>query len=152
MDAALERGLWRQYELVLLALTIWREARGESRDARIAVGGSIKNRVDRPSWWGTDWISVMRKKWQYSSLTDPHDPQLTNWPAADDAAFAECLELADGIMAGRYRSTMLGADSYFDSSIAPPKWAAEHPDRKIGTIGRLTFYNLDQDVEPVRMG
>lgn len=139
---------WRWYEVSLLALTIWREARGESFEAKVAVAHSIKNRVDRPSWWGNDWISVLTKKWQYSSLTDPHDRQLTTWPKSDDAVFVECLNIADGVMCGYFNSPVRGADSYYDKSIAPPPWAT--PETFVGTVGRLHFYNVDRDVEPVR--
>ncbi len=142
---------WRMYEVVLLALTVWREARGEAIEGKIAVAYSIKNRVDRPSWWGKDWISVLTKKWQYSSLTDPNDKQLATWPKADDAVFAECLNVADGVMTGLFNPPLKGADSYYDDSIPPPKWAAQHPECFVGKIGRLNFYNMDRDVEPVRM-
>jgi len=30
---------------------------------------------------------------------------------------------------------------------ARPKWAREHPERFVGKIGRLNFYNMDCDVE-----
>ena len=136
------------YEVVLLALTVWREARGEPFEARVAVAHSIKNRVERPSWWGKDWISVLTKKWQYSSLTDPRDTQLTTWPKADDATFAECLNVAEGVMSGSFNSPVKGADSYFDDSIAPPAWAT--PETFVGKVGKLNFYNLDRDVEPIR--
>lgn len=138
---------WDMYERVLLALTIWREARGESREAKIAVGCSVRNRVHNPKWWGTDYISCLVKKWQYSSLTDPKDRQLTTWPKADDDIFEECLDIADSVITGKLYSTMPGADSYYDTSIPPPAWATE--DKKVGIIGRLVFYNLDADHERV---
>lgn len=142
---------WQMYGRVLLALTLWREARGEPFSGKIAVAQSIKNRVDHPSWWGNDLISVLIKKWQYSSLTDPQDRQLTTWPKADDHLFEECLTIADGVMNERFTSPLTrGADSYYDDSIPPPKWAAEHPERFVGKIGRLNFYNLDCDMEEPR--
>lgn len=138
---------WQAWAYSLLALTIWREARGESADAQIAVACSIKNRVDRPSWWGTTLISVLVKKWQYSSLTDPKDRQLTTWPTEADASFERCLSIAWGVMEGLYSSPVPGADSYYDDSIEAPKWAKENPSRFVGKVGRLNFYNMDQDTE-----
>ena len=142
---------WKMYERVLLAITLWREARGEPFSGKVAVAQSIKNRVDHPAWWGADIISVLTKKWQYSSLTDPNDRQLTTWPKADDHLFEECLTIADGVMNGTYTSPLTrGADSYFDDSLQGdniPKWAKEHPERFVGKIGRLNFYNNDCDVE-----
>lgn len=142
---------WQMYGRVLLALTIWREARGEPFDGKMAVAHSIKNRVDHPSWWGNDIISVLTKKWQYSSLTDPNDKQLTTWPKSDDHLFEECLVIADGVLGGLYQTTLTrGADSYYDDSLKGdnmPKWAKEHPERYVGKIGKLNFYNMDCDVE-----
>ena len=141
---------WQCYEVTLLALTLWREARGEPLDAKIAVAHTVKNRITHPGWWGNDWISVLTKKWQYSSLTDPNDKQLTTWPKADDAAFEECLGVAEMVMRGVYNSPLKGIDSYCDDSLTGdliPKWAKEHPERFVGKIGRLNFFNLDCDIE-----
>ncbi len=141
---------WQAWSYSLLALTLWREARGESTNAKVAVACSIKNRVDRPSWWGKSLIEVLTKKWQYSSMTDPKDRQLTTWPQPQDASFEECLSIAWGVMEGVYNSPVPGADSYYDDSLqgdARPKWAKEHPERFVGKVGRLNFYNMDQDVE-----
>lgn len=141
---------WTMYEIVLLALTLWREARGEPYEAKIAVAHTVKNRLSHPGWWGNDWISVLTKKWQYSSLTDPKDPQLSNWPAASDNSFEECLTVAERVVTGMYNSPLKGIDSYYDDSLQGdlrPKWAREHPERFVGKIGRLNFYNMDCDIE-----
>lgn len=143
---------WNYYEIALLALTIYREARGELHDAKICVAHTVMNRVNKPGWWGNDIITVLTKKWQYSSLTDPHDRQLTTWPKTDDDAFEECLTVAERVVTGVYNSPLKGIDSYYDDSLqgdTRPKWAKEHPERFVGKIGRLNFYNLDQDVEQV---
>lgn len=141
---------WTYYEITLLALTLWRESRGEPYEAKIAVAHTVKNRLDHPGWWGNDWISVLTKKWQYSSLTDPNDKQLTSWPKADDNIFEECLNIAERVVTGMYNSPLKGIDSYYDDSLqgdARPKWAKEHPERFVGKIGRLNFYNMDADIE-----
>ena len=142
--------VWTAYEIVLLGLTLWREARGEPYEAKIAVAHTVKNRLDHPGWWGNDWISVLTKKWQYSSLTDPNDKQLTSWPKADEHVFEECLTIAERVVTGMYNSPLKGIDSYFDDSLQGdlrPKWAREHPERFVGKIGRLNFYNMDCDIE-----
>jgi spore germination cell wall hydrolase CwlJ-like protein len=136
---------WQFYEVTLLALTIWREARGEPLDAKIAVAHTVKNRIAHPGWWGNDYISVLTKKWQYSSLTDPNDKQLTTWPKADDHVFEECLSIAEMVVRGAYNSPLKGIDSYHDISIPAPKWAKE--EFFVGQIGRLRFFNTDHDVE-----
>lgn len=132
-------------DLAFMALVLWREARGESLLAKVAVACSVMNRVWKPCWWGTDVASVLFKKWQYSSVTDPHDPQLTTWPRTADQSWQECLTVADGVLAGRMLNPVKGADSYHDTSISPPKWAT--PESFVAQIGNLLFYDTDHDHE-----
>ena len=49
-----------------VARTIAGEARGCGILDMIAVGAVIRERVLRPGWWGSDWISVCRKPSQFS--------------------------------------------------------------------------------------
>lgn len=134
--------------IVFLALTIWREARGESVEARTAVGYCVMNRVMKPSWWGKDVQSVLFKKWQFSSLTDPNDKQLVVWPErSTETSWIECLEIADNVYHRRVKNPAPGADTYHDISIETPvKWKVQ-PDQFIRQIGRIKFFNLDRDVE-----
>lgn len=89
-------------------------------------------------------MEVLFKKWQYSSLTDPKDPQLTTWPK-DDTVWGHCLYVADGVLNGVFSNPVPGADSYFDLSIPAPAWAT--PEMFVKQIGKLRFYNVDRDVE-----
>jgi len=134
----------RMSDIVFMALAIWREARGESILGQTAVAMSILNRVARPSWWGHSVLEVLFKKWQYSSLTDPHDPQLTAWPI-ENAIWQQCLQVAADAIHGISDNPVPGADSYFDDSIPAPKWAT--PETFVKQIGKLRFYNLDHDRE-----
>lgn len=136
---------WQMYERVLLGLTIWREARGEDLMVKMAVGCSVRNRVQNPKWWGNDYVSCLTKKWQYSSMTDPKDVQLTTWPKADDHVFEECLDIAGQVIDGSAVHPMPGADSYHDVSIAAPKWAT--PDKCVGQLGRIVFFNIDGNTD-----
>ena len=132
-------------DLVFLALVTWREARGEPHEAKLAVAHSIMNRVHRPTWWGRDVVSVTTKKWQYSSMTDPRDPQLSTWPAPAEDSWLECLEVAELVLEDKVRNPVPGADSYFDTSIAPPPWTKGA--RFVAQLGRLRFYDVDHDHE-----
>ncbi len=137
--------------IAFLALTIWREARGESRAAKLAVAHSILNRVARPSWWGQDVLGVVFKRWQYSSLTAPGDPNLVAWPGGRDAAWQECLAIARDVLGGAAGAPAFpGADSYHDTSIAPPAWTAKA--RYCGQSGRIRFYDVDHDFEAAVTG
>lgn len=136
----------RLFDLFYLTLAIYREARGESASCRIAVGYSIMNRVERPKWWGHTVEEVVTKKWQYSSVTDPHDPQLTKvWPLSTSVLAVECLRIAEQVYDKTVPNPVKGADSYHDSSIAPPDWTKDA--RKVAVIGRITFYDVDHDYQ-----
>lgn len=142
--------LWELYETALLALVIWREARGEGELGMRAVACSIHNRVERPTWWGTSYASVIGKKYQYSSMAAPGDPQLIRYPDMNDSMFAEALQIADAIIADEpIGNPVAGADSFYDVSIPPPDWAT--PECFVGQVGRIRFFNVDHDYEaPVR--
>jgi len=126
-------------DVTFLALTLWRECRGESRDGKIAVAHSIMNRLASPKW-GNSVQAVVFQRLQYSSLTHAKDPQLTTWPLPDDPSWKECLQVADQVMSGSVPSPIGRADSYHDTSISPPRWAT--PDNFIAQIGRLRFYQV----------
>jgi N-acetylmuramoyl-L-alanine amidase len=129
----------QSYELILLMLCIWREARGESMDAKHAVGWCIRNRVMKPgkTWWGDDWETVILKPWQFSSF-NPNDPNATKFPLPGDPSFSECLLAAKHVYDATFPDQTLGSTSYHDTSIAPPFWAAVMD--KTVQIGRLIFY------------
>jgi N-acetylmuramoyl-L-alanine amidase len=99
--------------------------------------------VARPKWWGSDVSTVVAKKWQYSSMTAPGDPQLIKWPTSADPEWSQCLQVAIDALDGRLVPTCPGADSYFDVSIPAPAWAK--PEMFVAKIGRLSFYNTDGD-------
>jgi spore germination cell wall hydrolase CwlJ-like protein len=129
-----------------LALAVWREARGESAEGQVAVACSIINRVANPKWWGTTVDEVITKRWQYSSLTDPKDPQVSrSWPTVKDPSWLLALGVAHDVLEGGPVNPMPGADSYHDSSISPPFWTTKS--RYCGKIGRLFFYDVDHDYE-----
>lgn len=136
---------WDCYEASLLALVVYKEARGEILQAQIAVAYSILNRVAHPGWWGSSLSAVIGKKWQYSSMTAPGDPQLGLFPKRGDGAFDQCMNVAGMVLNNQVANPVPGADSYYDTSIAPPAWAT--PDSFVKQIGKLIFHNVDHDYE-----
>jgi N-acetylmuramoyl-L-alanine amidase len=131
--------------IIFLALTVWREARGEVYTAKLAVAFSILNRVSHPKWWGNDVMSVVFKRFQYSSLTNKGDPNLIAWPQAADPFWNDSIQAAQAATTGGAKNPAPGADSYFDISISPPDWAK--PEMFVIAIGAFRFYNLDRDFE-----
>ena len=127
---------WTQYDKVMLALTMWREARGEGAEGMRAVGHVIANRVAMAN---APWDHVITKKWQFSSITAVDDPQLGVWPEQPDATFDTAMQLIDGIY--NYTDTpdpTHGATHYFNPHIVLPSWASLMV--KVATIGNHDFY------------
>lgn len=131
------------YEQAMLALLVWREARGEVRQAKIAVAFSVLNRVDNPKWWGTSLGAVIAKKWQYSSMAAPGDPNLIQYPLPHDLSFQDSMSAVNAVLTGTVRNPVPGADSYFDVSISPPAWAK--PEQFVQQVGAFRFFNTDGD-------
>jgi spore germination cell wall hydrolase CwlJ-like protein len=136
-------------DVYLMALVVWREARNEPREGKIAVAYTIMNRVKYTKWWGETCAEVIFKKWQYSSMTDPNDPQLKLLPQPYEPvgwrSWAECLGIARDVYEESIINPAPGADSYFADYIPTPKWA--DPKKFVVKIGHHSFYDLDSDYE-----
>lgn len=127
------------YDKALLALVLWREARGEALETKRLVAWSIKNRVSHPSWWGVDWGSVITKRWQYSSMTAPGDPNLIRWPLQTDTSWQACMQIAGEVFEGT-TDLASGATHYFDKSLDSnqPEWAKDMT--HVTDSGGMRFY------------
>lgn len=131
---------WSDYYKTMLALTMWREARGESREGMRAVGHVIRNRM--LAGWG-DWDHVITAKWQFSSLTAPRDSQLIVWPDSPDSSFELAMQLANDIYLGNDSDITGKALYYRNAQTATSEWFQKHVANKMcktATIGHHEFY------------
>jgi len=127
-------------DLSLMALCVYREARGETIFAKRAVAHVIKNRASQPGWWGHDIQSVVLKPWQFSSF-NANDPNSTVWPADDSPSWTDCLSAAAAVLVGEDPDSTDGATFYHDLSMDWPKaWGKETDFVNTLNIGRLRFY------------
>ncbi len=126
-------------DIALVALAVWREARGESQDGKRGVAHVIANRVKRGGWWGSDWKSVILKPWQFSSF-NANDPNSEKWPD-EDASWTDSLSAASGVITGLDDDLTEGATYYHDTTMGWPK-AWGNPADYVNTlnVGRLKFY------------
>src|SRR5438132_13078177 len=133
----------QMYELILLSLTIWREARGESTEAKTGMAWVIRNRVMNPGWWGTSWETVITKRWQFTSMTGDSDPNLNKWPSPQDTSWTACLAIADDVYNGRGIDPTAGSSHYFDRSLDlhPPAWATDGSLTHVTDLGAFRFYS-----------
>ncbi len=136
---------------LFLALGIYREDRGGPMASKVAMACSVRNRVLRPGWWGHDYMSVLFKPDQYTSLTylvaHPKgsntclaDPNLVVWPSVSDPEWVDCMAVAEGITDGTLPDSVQGATHYFDKSLddCPPEWAKLF--QHTVDVGRFHFY------------
>jgi N-acetylmuramoyl-L-alanine amidase len=129
---------WNEFQKWCAALCAWREARGEGRDGIRAVLHVIANRAIAHS---KSWAEIIYAPLQFSSMTYPHDPQLSKVPKFPDATFTDCYELADQIFQGKDYDLTLGATHYFADSIPKPTWAQSMTET--AQIGRQTFFKSE---------
>lgn len=114
--------------LYILALCIWREARGESFRGKLLVGFTIKNRVKDARWPNT-YEGVITQKWQFSAF-NPTDPNAVKYPwtggenLPEDAAWFECTRAAATVL--NSKTSMTSANHYHAKNIKP-SWADNAP-------------------------
>lgn len=90
----------------LMGLTIYGEARGESRAGRVAIGSVILERVEHRNWDGNTIQEVCLKPYQFSCFlpNDPNYPKLRqiaeNWfkSVMSDKALNDCYALASNLI------------------------------------------------------
>ena len=129
----------KQSNIILLAMVIYGEARGEPIEGQVAIGNVIKNRLENKERFGGNWKEVILKKWQFSCFNenDPNrvkmlDPELDIWE--------QCYVIADAIFFDHFRDNVSGANHYVNPKIAQPKWI--EGGKPVKVIGNHSFYKL----------
>lgn len=135
----------------LLALIIYGEARGESREGQEAVGAVVINRAGygktHPNWgdlYGDTIFGVCTAKYQFSCLNDgdPNKERLIwiaeHWDTAVSKydVLDECLEIAQGLLDGTIRRPVNAL--YYHTKQSKPAWRLKLTVEK--TIGNHVFY------------
>lgn len=128
-----------------MARTIYGEARSEPWLGQLAVAWVIRNRADRPSWWGHDVESVCRKPLQFSAWNSD-DPNLPILQAATLEAqpFRQAWRAALTAYDRAEADPTNGATHYHTLTAPsfartwPPAWALQLVPRAV--IGGHRFY------------
>ena len=123
-----------QNERLILALTIFGEARGETIQGKVSIGSVIRNRVKSPTtWWGRDYIGVCLAPYQFScwNQNDPNRSYLesiqdneANVRSGEQTAWNDCKTVANGIIDETIADNTGGATHYHTPAVRP-KWANE---------------------------
>jgi hypothetical protein len=126
------------YEKALLALVMYREARGDGMEAMRAVGHVVANRV--AAKWG-DWSKVITKHDQFSSMSVLGDSQNIVWI---NPITQPLLDAAEAVYGGNDPDVTLGAMYYANERTEDSEWyktniinSPNHPVTVI--IGKQTF-------------
>lgn len=109
-------------DIAIGALTAWRENRGGGTPGMQSVLNVLCNRATHR---GTSVYAEAVRKWQFSSMTAPGDPNLILFPADADPQWSMALILAGQMADHGLQDITGGATSYYADSMAdPPSWAA----------------------------
>lgn len=128
-------------DIIILAKTVYGEARGEGEDGRLAVAHVVLNRFKSRRWYGRGTIAeTARLPWQFScwNANDPNLAKIQNIDM-DDPDYQHCMYAALGAALGYLPDNTSGATHYYAYDVvARPKWAL--PDLSIGRIGGHEFF------------
>ena len=130
--------------VVMLAISVYMEARGESPLGRLGVAYSHVNRAkDARGRWPTNVIDVALQAYQYS-WTNPKDPNRQkideiDW---DDPAFGGALIAAAQAFYGVVPDPTAGANHYFHPKVVVPPPAWHDPAKVTAKIGGHVFLKL----------
>lgn len=131
--------------VMVMALTVWGEARGEPTAGQKAVAWVIRNRVDHPSWWGRDLTGVCLKPYQFSCWNhkDPNYPRLINEATRVSPDFKAIRLMCEAVLLSTSADDdpTNGADHYCTRAVAA-KTAWTHGQVPVAEIGNHLFYCL----------
>lgn len=139
--------LAQAWEVSLLALLVWREARDQDWRGKLAVAFSVRNRVTKGGvkWWGNDWEEIIEKRWQYTSFekSDPNSSLLPGDPEKD-ASWKESLAAAEVAYLGVGGDPSQGATHYYNPKVvAKPAWVDAAGTVFRCTVGDHWFYTAN---------
>jgi hypothetical protein len=134
-------------EQMILARIIYGEARSESREAKAAVGWSVRHRVEMKVFGGDTYYAVILKPNQYASFREVDenydyviDPLHKNNPI-DEKAWRKSYEIAGQVIKGEIEDFSEGANFFHDVSLPQEDFLKIVPGaRFIKRIGLLLFY------------
>lgn len=133
----------------LMSLTIYGEARGESKEGKIAVGSVILERVDHRNWDGKTIQEVCLMPYQFSCYL-PDDPNFQalkliaeNWAEKyqNSLVLQQCYRIASDLIDGLIPRTPAIATNHvtqYKTINCPASWADKM--KLITTIGNHEFY------------
>lgn len=124
----------RLLQRFILALCIWREARGESYRGKLLVGATIRNRVEDKRWPHT-YAGVVTQRMQFSAF-NLGDPNALKFPIEGERAWAESVKAADDVLTGDPITTA----NHYHTTAVTPTWS--RTDKLVDAEGSHVFFRL----------
>jgi len=131
---------------ILLARAIYGEMGNESYEAKIAVGWTIRNRVeDSRNRWGKNYHEVILQANQYDALWNKHTYDKVREPPIfenkqEKEAWEDSFRAAIQIVSGKITDPTKGANHFYTTTILKPSWADE--EKFTIQVGITKFYKL----------
>lgn len=134
-----------------VAATLWGEARSEPVHGIIAIANVIRNRVNKPGWWGTDYSSVCLAPHQFSAWTPAGGAKnyarllglMQKFAAGEpitEPSARECIGIAHLVLGGYLRDNVKNCTHYHTATLVPrPAWTKGHP--PVLQVARHVFYS-----------
>jgi len=141
-----------QYNIMMLALCLWREARSRTAEEITAVACSIRNRLLVKFRGADDYAEVVTARAQYSSfpwfngkdqpIIDHNGVNFPHHGRPEWDRFELCMSIAADVAAGKTADTVGGATHYFDKSLDGnlPAWAKDPTSKRTTVVGDFRFY------------
>jgi len=136
----------------LVALVVWREARGRPEEEIRGILWSMANRVKAKYHGQTGWVEVVTAPAQYSSIPWMNlqgkviaDANGFTWPKPGNPEWPKyeiCFNLASNVIRGISTNNIKDATHYFDKSLdgREPAWSRSEGSRHVVDVGDLRFY------------
>ena len=140
-----------EFDLKIMALTVWAEARGEPVDGQRAVAWVLRNRAAKPGWWSRtegfpygSIAAVCRCPWQFScwNANDPNRTRLDDPATQQRADYLAIRALCfDVLSAPPLEDPTTGADHYCTQAVVyKTRWARNL--KPVAMIGNHWFYRI----------
>ncbi len=140
-----------EFDLKIMALTVWAEARGEPKVGQRAVAWVIRNRFEHPGWWSRAMgvlantiAAVCLCPFQFSCWNDndPNRQRLEDQATKRRGDFLDIRALCFEVLhEPPMNDPTAGADHYCTKAVAPrTKWAQRRT--PVATIGNHLFYRI----------
>ena len=124
--------LQEQSEIILLALCVWGEARGESKQGKEAVAHVVMNRYKHPKRFGKTVKEVILRPKQFSCFNAGSLSRANMLSVTDNEEWKACFSAAQSVYLGKVKDNTTGATHYCRNDCHPSWRKKMTPTTKIG--------------------